>query len=394
MLILDNNYTLQVLFGGQDVAVDFQNLEELTIVQDMKKLLPEFKVRLQDAAGILTHLAPFDKTMRDVSVRFGDVSDVDNQNVLDFSVYRRLPEGAWGPTALYDIRGLLKSANVFAPNFCRGFEGTITSMLQQLAAEMGILSTQISSSLNYVKTFIQPNWNNRTLLNYLERELLGSDNDGGYNIFVKVAKGKPALVCQSHKDMMLSPVRYKFMVRDDAYQDYLPILDYQIEDNYGLCGIFGARNQEVEYVDYFTTEKKTDTYPVTDMVSLTDYYLVDGDDTAGSDSLQNNGRSNDFTRDFQGKTKSAFYGRLMELSKFWMLTYGLPNVCPGDVVQVMFAHAMDGGNLARYQFAGLWVVERVVHSVTDTFRTKLLLRRSGIDTDVPTTLIKSQKKRR
>ena len=394
MLILDNNYFLQVLFGGQDLAIDFNSLEELTIVQDMKKLLPEFKLRVSDGDGILTHLAPFSRGMRDVSVRFGDVQDVDKQNTLDFSVYRRLPEGKWGPGALYDIRGLLESSNVFAPNYCRAFQGTIAQMLQQLAAEIKIPNTQISSSLNYTKTFIQPNWNNRTLFNYLERELLGSGSEGGFSIYVKVVNGKPTLTCLSHQDMMASPAKYKFMVRDDAFEDYLPILDYQIEDNYGLCGLFGARNQEVEYVDYYSTTKKTDTYPLTGLPTLTDYYLVDGNDSTGSDSLQNNGRSNDFTPNFQGKTKSAFYGRLMELSKFWMLTYGLPNVAPGDVVQVVFSYAMDGGNLARYQFAGLWVVERVVHCITNAFRTKLLLRRSGIDTDVPTTLIKSTKKRR
>lgn len=393
MFSLDGNYFLQILFGGQDVAIDNQNIEEFTVVQDLRKMLPEFRIRLHDASGVLTHLAPFGKDMSNVTVRFGNIQVVDEQNIFDFTVYRRLPEGQYGPSAVYDIRGLLKVKKLFAPNYCRGFKGTIASMIQSLGAEIGVDAVDVSSSLNYVKTFIQPNWNNMTLFNYLERELLGSDGDGGYNIFVKVDKGKSTLVCKSHKDLMLGPIKFKFMVRDDKFEDYFPILDYAIEDNYMLSGVFGSKNQEVEYVDYYTTEKKNDSYPASDMITLTDYMLIDGDDEEGSDSLQNNGSSNDFTPDFKGRAKSIFYGRLMELSKFWMQTWGISTVCPGDVIQVMFAHSQDGENLARYQFAGLWIVERVVHSITNTYRTQLLLRRSGIDTDVTTTLLKSRKKR-
>jgi hypothetical protein len=394
MLALAGNYFLQILFGGQDVAVDFSNLKEFIVVQDINKLVPEFKVQLQDGAGILTHLSPFGKTMSNVVIRFGDPDKPDEQNIFDFKVYRRLPEGQYGPSAIYDIRGLLDVHNLFAPNFCRGFRGSIADMLVALGKELGVDKTDISATLNYVKAFVQPNWCNRTFFNYLERELVGSDGDGGYNIFIKVDKGKSTLVCRSHKDIMQGPVKYKFMIADDMYNGHYPIVDYQLEDNYMLMGAFGNKNQQTEYVDYYNTVKKVDTYPASNLIALTDYVLVDGNDTEGSDSLQNCGRTTEFNKDFGGRARASLYGRLMDLSKMWALTWGLPNICPGDVVDVKFAHAQDGENLARYQFAGLWTVERVVHSISSVFRTRLLLRRSGIDTDIDTTLIKSTKKRR
>jgi len=77
----------------------------------------------------------------------------------------------------------------------------------------------------------------------------------------------------------------------------------------------------------------------------------------------------------------------------WITTIGLSNMTPGKVVQVFFPHGADAGNLYSYQYSGYWLVERVVHNIGDTFMTKLLLTRNGLDTDKETTLLKSTNKR-
>ena len=77
----------------------------------------------------------------------------------------------------------------------------------------------------------------------------------------------------------------------------------------------------------------------------------------------------------------------MDLVKMWITTQGIPNIVPGQVIQTFLSFDQEGGQLASYQFSGLWLVERVVHNFGDHFLTKLLLTRSGIDTDVDNTLL-------
>jgi len=48
------------------------------------------------------------------------------------------------------------------------------------------------------------------------------------------------------------------------------------------------------------------------------------------------------------------------------------------------------GQLFLYQHSGLWLVKRVVHLIGDSFQTRLLLTRCGIDTDILTSLIEAE----
>lgn len=393
MLTVKGNYLLKLIFGDADVAIDTQNIKEFTIVQDIKKLVPEFRIRLIDAQGVLTHIVPFGRSMAKVTVQLGESYDSTVYNNFNFLVYRRLPEGMFGPGAIYDIRGFLDVKKLFAPSVSRGFSGTVASTIAALATEMGIMKTDISASLGAPKNLIQANWTNAEFIDFLEKELEGSDGEGGYNIFTIQRETEPILICKSIKELIKGPIRYKFIVNDVAVDDFYPILDYSLEENYMLYGAFGARAQQYEYFDFNTGQQVTKSVSLDGFTSLADYHLVDGNDSTDSDSIQSLGRSSDFSTDFTGKIKNLFYSRILNLTKMWAMTWGLPNICPGDVVRVLFAQGQAGGNLQSYQFSGDWLVERVIHTMTSTHKTRLLLTRNGLDSDQESTLVKAVTKR-
>jgi len=117
--------------------------------------------------------------------------------------------------------------------------------------------------------------------------------------------------------------------------------------------------------------------------------LVDKNDTDESGYLWETGRSNDFTSNFNGQVKGSFQNRVNNLMKLWITTKGIPNICPGDTVDIFFPH-----NLGTSQYSGFWLVERVVQMVGDIYLTKLLLTRTGLDTDFTNTLMRSLRKKK
>lgn len=402
MLNLSGNYVLKLNFGPNDIGIDPQNVKEFTIVQDLHKFLPEFHIKLMDSQGELTHTTPFGKSMSQVGVQIQPDLDSDVVNTFDFQVYRRMPEGLFGSSTIYDIRGLLRVDNLFAPCQSRAFISPAAA-LRAIASDLGIVDVNLSANLEYPLTIVQPNLSNAQFLDWLERELVGQDGEGAYSIFVSVRSGKPVLNCLTQTDLNLGPLRTRLVVNDNQVQikelvtgqvqTYLPVLRYSVEDNYMALGAFGMKQQRSEYFDYDLAQWVTKTYAATDYTGMTDFFLIDGSDTSASESLQNNGRSGDLTGDFSGRIKSSFYSRLSQLSKLWVLTWGLPNACAGDVVKVLFAQGQSSGELQSYAYGGFWLVERVVHSLTNVHRTKLLLSREGCDTDKGSTLVPTIKKR-
>jgi hypothetical protein len=394
MLALKGNYLLKVNFGDADVAVDVNNIKEFTIVQDLKKFLPEFHIRLIDAQGILTHLVPFGQTLTKIKVQIGESYQSPVINSFDFQVFRRQPEGAFGSGAIYDIRGLLSITKLFSPSFCRTFTGTIASTIQSIATEMGILKTDISANLNYAKTLIQPNISNAQFLDWIERSVVGVDDDGGYNLFVSQRNGVSTLNCKTYKDLNLGPLCYKFLINDEPVEDYYPATLLGIEDNYMFYGVFGAKKQSAGYFNYTTSEWVDEEYSCSDFTSLTDFFAIDGSDSEDSESMNSMGTSNEFSSNFRGHVLGNYYSRLEGLSRMSILTWGVPNICPGDVVKVLFAHGQRAGTLQSFQFSGYWVVEKAVHSITNTHRTRLFLMRNGMDTDKDSTLVRAVNQRR
>jgi len=388
------NYHLIIHFGEVVIPISTSILRELTIVQDFNKVLPEFRLALDDASGILTHVAPFDRNMSSVKIECAVDSETLDKNNFDFLVYSREPKSNQStPANDYDVTGLLDVKNMFSPGISRGFSGSIKTTLETIAADFDIDSTDIDVALEYDKNIIQPYWSNVELLNYLSETLLGVGGEYGFKGFIKNVNSKKTLVFKSLSQMIDDPISYKFILNSEPYEDQLPIFDYSIFDNYGIFGAFGVRTQSWAYFDYDESAYVSNSFAVSDIKSLSDYFLIDKNDSFDNNPGVNTGRTNEYDVDFSGKIKSSYGNRLLNLTKMWITTQALPNASPGQTVQVFFPHGAMGEDLYSYQYSGYWLVERVVHNLGDAFVTKLLLTRHGLDTDKETSLLMSTSKK-
>jgi len=389
------NYHLIIKFGENVVPLSTSILRELTIIQDFNKMLPEFRLALDDASGLMTHVAPFDRNMSEIEIECAKDYETDDKNVFEFLIYSREPSSTQStPASEYDISGLLDIKKLFTPDTSRGFSGSIKSTLETLAAELNVDSTEIDVSLDYEKNILQPSWSNAQLFSYLTSNLSGVGGEYGFKCFVKTEKNKKILVFKSLTQMITDPISYKFFLNDTAYEDQLPIFEYSIFDNYNLYGVFGDRTQSYGYYDYDTSEYVNNSLVVEDFTSLSDFFLIDGSDTLDSSQVTSTGRTNDFHIDFTGKIKNGYGNRLVNLTKMWITTQGLPNAVPGQTVQVFFPHGAKGEDIYSYQYSGYWLVERVAHNFGDAFLTRLLLTRHGLDTDKETSLLPATKKKK
>lgn len=388
MLNYKGNFTLKLSFGDEDISIDPGNIKEFFIIQDMDRYLPSVNMTLIDADGILTHTTPFDRKLSRIHIQIGkDISEPD-YNEFDFTVYRRNPIGGGQQSTVYDIRGLLTTDKLFAPKYCRGFNGRVTSTLNTLASELGCESVEASANLNLRETIIQPNWNNATFIDDLKSSLVGSDGEGSFQIYVKQKNGKRILFCKNLKSIFKQPIAYNFVINEEPIEDYYPAMDFEVFDNYKILGAFSSKKQRYQYFDYQNSEFVSQTFNADDMFSLSEYFLIDSDDTVDSNTVDSIGRKNG--QEDINVIKNDYYNRLNSLVNMWFLTWGLPNLCPGDIVRIFFAQGAATGNLQSFQYSGYWMVTRVIHGFTGTHRTRVLVTRMGLDTDKDTTLLRAK----
>lgn len=393
MLEVSGNYFLQIKFGDTEIPINTQCLLECSIIQDLNKLLPSFRMRFADATGILTHIAPFDKSMNSIYVVVGKSTGDSELNNFLFKIYSRNPEKIGHSGTIYDIDGLLDVSNLFVPKHSRASSGTIKSWLGQIAqTEFNADRINISNSLELEKVIIQPKWTNATLFRDLKNRLFGADNDSCYKIFFTMHNGALNFNCMSINDLSQQQSEYKFVIGDAPIQDYYPAVSYKIYDNYMTLGLLAGRTQSYSYFDYdnsvfMNTNENTNAY-----LSLSDYFLIDSNDAVDSSEMHF-GRSNEFDQQFVGRARSSYYGRLNDLTKLEIDTWGLPNIMPGNIVQVIFGQGIIGGQMSSYQYSGFWMVERTILTLGATMFTRLILTRNGIDTDRKTSLLPASKKK-
>jgi len=381
------NYTLNVTIGGKTVPVYPQMIQELTVTLDIDRLLPTFKMVLHDATHILSQIAPYDKTANVVGLEFTRSEDLANLNLFEFEVKRRKVLNS----DTYEVEGLLRVPNLITKQWSRNFTGNLKTNLETMANDdLDIKETEIGSSLSLEKSFIQPSWTDARMLMYLRDNILGNDNEAGYYCFVKNIRGAQTLVFKSIDELFVSPVAAKLVVGYKAYEDFIPVTDHRIYDNSQFLADFGAQQQAYSYWDYENGKCVTGEVSLSDCPSLSEFYLVDSDRSSDSLTIMGSGRSNDFSSDFQGRQKNSYFRKNTGAIQMWAGTWGLENVGPGDIVQVLFSDALGYGEMfGAYQNSGYWMVKRVVHIIGSTFMTNLLLTRCGVDTENSTTLTES-----
>jgi len=378
------NYILTIKIGDDEVVIEPQKIEELTITQDIDRFLPVFRLRVKDPTAALTQIIPFDKASNTISIGIARGDTHNNLNEFKFTVERRvcIEEDT------YEISGVLDIDDLFSASKIRSLTGNLKDNLEVLATdELKISEVEVGSSLDYDKTIIQPNWNNAGLLKYLRYNLLGKGEEAGYFCFIKNKNGQTIFVFKSLFELYLNSVKYKFIVGPDSRKNYYPVSSFKIYDNSELITDYGALSQRYEYFKYSTGEYLSESIPIENFSSLTDYFLVDKEDKVSGISFMGVGHSNSFTSDFKGRVKNNYYRRLGDLIHMWISTYGLEDISPGDIVQVVFGEMLHRKQLFLYQHSGLWMVKRVVHIVGKSFLSNLLLVRNGIDTDMDTSLL-------
>lgn len=378
---LSGNFVLKIKFGDTDIPFDPSAMPELSIIQDMNRFLPYLKLTMFDPTGVLTHRVPFDHSISKISIEIANSTSGEVNNKFNFSIYRRFPEGQFGTSNTYDIHGLLDVPNLFQPDFCRAWGTPVGIVAQDIAYnELGVDDIEISASLNKAVKVLQPNWTNAQLFRYWKRNL-GDTVNYCYFPFIKVKEGFKIFSLMSLNELCSQQPSYKFAVNDVGFEDFKPVTGYSIYDNYKVVGVKGITNQYYTYFDNNACEQISVNDSYQNYISLTDYLEYDQSDSEGSQTMNDLGRTNEFTNDFMGKVRSRYYRRINDLVKMWIFTEGSMNVVPGDVVQMLFPQGLQAGDISTYQYSGNWLVERVVHSFGYSFSTKLLLTRGGLESD-------------
>jgi hypothetical protein len=195
----------------------------------------------------------------------------------------------------------------------------------------------------------------------------------------------------SFNELAATNTKFKFIINDEPYQDYLPVFTYKIFDNYKILGVFASKAQAYSYYDYYAGDFVNETATLDNFLSLSKYFLIDQADTMDSNCMTSLGRTNESTKDFKNEVYASYYNRTANAVKMWITTWGTQNICPGDRVEVLFGQGVSSGNLATCQYSGKWLVEKTIQSFGKTNRMKILLMRNGLDTDKATSLLEATK---
>jgi hypothetical protein len=392
-LAIAGNYILRLIIAGMDVPLSPSTIGEFVISHDIDRFLPEFKIVFMDTMGLLTHVAVTDQSMADVRVMIGSESYMDSYNAYKFKVLRRKPVSLFGVTAQYDIEGVLNCPKLNSPRYTRARSQSIKQFLTDMAVgELGVRSggqVDIDANLINVKKILQPDWSNAQLLNWLKDNLSGDFGDSAFKCFLRVREGEREFVFKSLESLYSAEARHKFIVGNASYQDYEAAYEYRLFDN---ANLLGTTQQKIGFFNYDTSSWEEKSHHIDDFYSLTEYFLVDSNDPV-TGRITKAGTTNEFTNDFSGKAKSIFYDRLNNLLCLWITTRGLCNVCPGDIAEVIFAQELELSKFVSFQYSGQWMVKRIVHAFRDTYMSRILLVRSGVNTEDNTTLARAIRKK-
>ena len=87
------------------------------------------------------------------------------------------------------------------------------------------------------------------------------------------------------------------------------------------------------------------------------------------------------------KIKNGLYKKLINLVRIRVTTFGKVNAVPGELVQFYFAQPIDPEHQEDKQYQGVWMIEKVRHSIGDTLMTTFILVRNGVDTSLSNNLL-------
>jgi len=383
-------YKLTLTIGNTVVPIQPQMIQELTVSQDIDQLFPTFKMIIRDSTGLLGEIVPLDKDANTISLKITGMLGEDFCNEFKFLVKRRKTAS----TKEYAVEGILNVDGLLDPTRTRALTGDVHSNITNIVTdELGIENTEIGTSLHFDKTIIQPKWTNAQLFRYLKANLMGVNQQAGYYCYIKNVESIPTFVFKSIDELVVQDSIFNFMIGHKQFEDYRPVTEYHVLDSSQLLGGFGTKLQTYHYFDYDIGSYKSNSVCLSNYPSLAEQFLVDNDSSTEGVSFVE-GRYNDFAGNFEGKIKNSYYNRLTGLVNMWISTWGTENIAPGDIVKVVFNEAFASGDFFLYQHSGYWLVKRVVHILTSSFMTNILLTRNGIDTSIANTLLEAEHRKK
>lgn len=369
-MIVTGDYFLNVKLGGVPIVTDMRNLEYLNIFMDIDKLLPCLVMRIQDAGSVLTQLVSGDKKSSVLSVGFQSVLDKEYRE-YDFRIVKRVPEGDWS-SSVFKVYGILDLPGFFKDR-SRSFEDMYwKDIFLQIVREVGVTEAEVDERLGYKVDIVQPFKSNAWFLNYLKDKL------GEYFLYF-VLKGKEVVfkVMSLTKLLRQSAVK-KLVLGDRVYQDAYPFREYEFVEDGGFLSMFGMRGQVVSYWDYEKGEYREEKIEAEECLSLTPYVLVDK--TEKDYSFCFLGRVNDvFNIKKIGEGK--FKKKLINMTHVWVSTDPVFDIIPGDIVEIECLQGLLSEVPVVWRMSGKWLVKRVVYQFGVSVSMRMLLSRSGIETD-------------
>ena len=390
------NYQLRIQFGEQDIDWTPMSFTAIEVFEYIDRMLPSFRVTFKDPTGFLTNKLMIDATRGQLRLVFSGAWDMAKEKDMSFRVYRRFAEKLTDVGNIITMTGLLDAPGLFSPSWQRGWSKTaVTAILGQLAAEMKLTNTDFDTFTKPI-TVVQGNWSNITFLQYLANRLVNSNGAGGMFCFVDVPAARdgskasfagPRLTFKALKSFLTKAPVKKFQVTKEAAAGNIPIYNFEVVDNFEVLNAIGIGKQVLQYFDYETGMQKDVTVGLDETLapSLSKYINCDAGLETDGVSMDDIGRTNDFVKDPMPVVRGKYEKRINSLVQQWVTVPGLTDICCGDIVQIDPA-VVAASDLMSHQYTGRWMVSRIVHHISSTYMTKLLLTRGGIDTDEWTTL--------
>jgi hypothetical protein len=383
------NYRLRVRIGKQDVTVSPESFTAIDIIEYIDRILPAFTVTFKDARGILTHKTLTDSMHNTMTFSFA----MDNETPYEgkdmrFRIYRRKPEMYTEIANMVKFTGLLDVPNVFSPQYQKGWVKTsIQSILEDIGASMGIASYRFDPGLTQVVSIVQPQWNNAMFLQYLADRVAQSFGETGYFAFVDVdTKGDPRLNFRSLTSLLKQQAKKVIKMTKMPDGIMMPLYNFEGIDNFEPLNILGIGKQSYSYFNWMTGVQVDDEIPIEEAIftSLSKYFAHDPTINTVGITQQELGRTNEMVPDWKPVLKGRYYKKINSLVKQWITTMGTTELSCGDLIKVVFTE--DPAEMMNYQYTGFWMIERIVHHISNTYLTKLLVTRPGVDSEVDTTL--------
>ena len=191
------NFRMQV--NGVDVVVEPDTIRQMSITQDIDRLVPSLRMEIPSGGGFLTDVVPFDQRTK-LSIEFGRGRTLhENYNSFDFDVFRSFnhpDDSTWEAEGLMAVDGLI------SPVRTRGFNDSVKDVLIQIAEELCVDRYKISSSLDYTTVILQTQLSNANLIAKLRKDLVGKNGDAAYQIFIVRDTGRTIFTCRSLNELI------------------------------------------------------------------------------------------------------------------------------------------------------------------------------------------------